>query len=98
MRALHCKTHSTSSEGNNFDVAATLLQEMRQYFCLQIKVVPRSFALRAKDFFYSYLLLDEIHQAKDLWKTLSKKEKKEFMTWPISHFFNRNNTTKMAVP
>ncbi len=60
MRALHCKTHSTSSEGNNFDVAATLLQEMRQYFCLQIKVVPRSFALRAKDFFYSYLLLDEM--------------------------------------
>ena len=46
----------------------------------------------------AYLLLDEIHQAKDLWKTLSKKEKEEFMTWPISHFFDRNNTTKMAVP
>lgn len=41
----------------------------------------------------AYLLLDEIQNAEELFKSLSKKDQKEFMTWPIGYFFHRNKAT-----
>ena len=63
---------------------------------VRLNEITKSSSIESSFKVAAYLLLDEIHQAQELMKTLSKKEKREFMEWPISHFFNKNKIANLS--